>query len=147
MESLFQFPRKIVLYLSTKLGVIKPWTNIHPRRRFDLAIERLENLEDFQSWSCFPRKMVLYSSHKFGTLKTWTNIRWLIKFELVRLQNKLIGNFNKGEMFLRNLKVCINFPEKWLCLCRPNLPLQSFELIFNNSEYSILAFQRLQKNF
>ena len=36
-QGLPQFPRKMVLYLSTKLGIIEPWTNIESLRTFDIG--------------------------------------------------------------------------------------------------------------
>ena len=89
-----QFPGKMVLYLSTKFGIIKHWTNISWPRWFDLAFwqtskqvyrklqYRQKIFREFQGLSHFPRKMILYSLTKFVIRKTWTNIQWLRVFDL-----------------------------------------------------------------
>ena len=93
-QHLPRFPRKIVLYLSTKFGILKPWTIIPKLKRFDIRFwqtskqiyrklkYREKVLEEFQRLPRFPRKMVLYSSTKFGVLKPWTIISKLIIFDL-----------------------------------------------------------------
>ena len=81
----------MVLYLSTKFGILKPLTIISNLIRFDLGFcqawkqiyKKLEYsekvLEEFQRLPRFPRKIVLYSSTKFGILKPWTIIFKLIR--------------------------------------------------------------------
>ena len=71
---------------STKLGIIKIWTNIQLFRRFDLEFwqtlkqiyRRLQYkekvFEEFQALSHFLIKMFLYLSTKFGILKPWKPI-------------------------------------------------------------------------
>ena len=93
-QRLTRFPRKMVLYSSTKFGILKPWTIISNLIRFDLGFWQVSKpfyrklkyrekvLEEFQRLSRFPRKMVLYSSTKFGILKPWTIISNLIRFNL-----------------------------------------------------------------
>ena len=85
-QRFLRFPRKMVLYRSTKFGILKPWTNIPKLIRFDLGFWRtskqiyrkLEYREkifgEFQRLLHFPRKMVLYSSTKFEIWKPWNNI-------------------------------------------------------------------------
>ena len=84
----------MVLYSSTKFGILKPWAIISNLIRFDLGFwlaskpfyrklkYRDNNLEGFQCLPRFPKKMVLYSSTKFGILKPWTIISNLIRFDL-----------------------------------------------------------------
>ena len=79
-ERLLRFPRKMVLYSSTKFGILNPLTIVSNLIRFDLGFcqpskqidRKLEYsekvLEEFQRLLRFPRKMVLYSSTKFGIL-------------------------------------------------------------------------------
>ena len=86
LKVLSRFPRKMILYSSTRFGILKPWTNISWPRRFDLGIwqtskqinRKLQYREkvfgEFKALPRFPRKMVLYSSTKCGILKPWTNI-------------------------------------------------------------------------
>ena len=73
-QRLPRFPRKMVLYSSTKFGILKPWTIISNLIRFDLGFwqaskpfyrklkYREKVLEEFQRFRRFPRKMVLYLS-------------------------------------------------------------------------------------
>ena len=126
-EGLHQFFREVVLYLLTKLGIIKPWTNIKSLSRFDLGLWQTSKwifrklqyktivVEDSQSFYCFPRKMVCCSYNKFSILKPWTIIPWLKKFGF--------SNSNIWRKLLQSLKVCLDFPKKWFCICRPNLAL------------------------
>ena len=93
-QGLFPLPRKMFLYSSTKFGILKPWTNIPWRKRFDLGFSQIskqiyrklqymeKSFEEFQGLPRFPRKMILCSSIKFGTLKSSTNISWPRKFDL-----------------------------------------------------------------
>ena len=93
-QCLPRFPRKMVLYSSTKFGILKPWTIISNLIRFDLGFwqaskpiyrklkYREELLEEFQRFPRFPRKMVLYSSTNFRLLKPWAIISKLIRFDL-----------------------------------------------------------------
>ena len=57
------FPREMVLYRSTKFGIINLWNNIGWLRRFDWR-SKLQCRENafgkFQVFPCFSRKMVLY---------------------------------------------------------------------------------------
>ena len=102
-ENLPRFPRKMGLYLLTRLGIIKPWTNIQSLRRFDLGFRqtskqicrKLHNkekvFEEFHGFTRFPRKMVLYSLNKFGILKPWTNRKpffWKSKAKLKTFQKR-----------------------------------------------------------
>ena len=80
------FPWKIVLYSSTKFGVLKPWTNIPCPSRFNLGFWQTTKqiyrklqykekvFEELQGLSRFPRKTVLYLLTKFGILKHTANI-------------------------------------------------------------------------
>ena len=89
------FPRKMVLYSSTKFGILKLWTIIFKLIRFNLGFwetskqiyRRLKYkervLQEFQRLPRFPRKMVLESSRKGGILKLWTIISNLIRFDWV----------------------------------------------------------------
>ena len=94
-QCLPHFPREMVLYWSTKFGILKPWTNILSLLKFDSWIwqtskqihrklqYREKGFGEFWPWPSFPRKIVLYSSTKFGIPKTWTNILWPRRFDLV----------------------------------------------------------------
>ena len=78
-----QFFREVVLYLLTKLGIIKPWTNIKSLSRFDLGLWQTSKwifrklqyktivVEDSQSFYCFPRKWfaVLITNLAFWNLE------------------------------------------------------------------------------
>ena len=93
-QRLPRFPRKMVLYSSTKFGILKPWTIISNLIRFDLGFwqsskpfyrklkYREKVLEEFQRLLRFPRKMVLYSPTNFPILKPLAIISKLITLEL-----------------------------------------------------------------
>ena len=84
----------MVLYSSTKFGILKHLTIISNQIRFDLGFfqaskqiyRKLEYrekvLEEFQRLPRFSRKMVLYSSTKFGISKPLTIISNHIRFDL-----------------------------------------------------------------
>ena len=88
-----RFPRKIVLYLSSKVGILNPGTNIQSLRGIDLGF--LQSSEEiyrklqyrdkifgkFKALPDIPGKMVLHSSTKFDILKPWTNIPWPRRFD------------------------------------------------------------------
>ena len=107
-QRLPRFPRKMVLYSSTKFCILKPWTIISNLLRFDLGFwqaskpfyrklkYREKVLEEFQRLPRFPRKMVLYSSTKFGILKPLTIISNHIRFDL--------GFWQASKPFYRKLK-------------------------------------------
>ena len=140
------FPRKIVLYSSTNFGNLKLLTNIPWLRRFDLCfwqaskqifyweLQYRENVfGDFQGLPRFSRKMVLYLSTTFGNLKPLTNIPWLRRSDLCIWQapKQIYGELHIGKKLLELSKVCLAFPEKWFCICRPNLVLSSLKTILN----------------
>ena len=87
------FSRKMILYWSTKFGIVTPWTNNPWPRKFDWDFwqtskqiyRKLQYKEKafqvFHGLSGFPRKIDLYSSSKFRILKPWTNIQSLKIFE------------------------------------------------------------------
>ena len=107
-QSLAGFPRKMVLYSSTKLGILKTLTIVSNLFKFDLGFwqpskqiyRKLEysekDLEEFQRLLRFPRKIILYSSTKFGILMPWTSISNLISFDL--------GFWQASKPFYRKLK-------------------------------------------
>ena len=88
------FPRKTVLYSSTKFCFWNPWAIISNPIRFDLGVSQASKpfyrkfkyrekvLEEFQRLPRFPRKMVLYSSTNYRILKPWAIISNLIRFDL-----------------------------------------------------------------
>ena len=93
-QRLPRFPRKLVLYSSTKFGILKTWTIITNLKRFDLGFWQTSkqiymklkyeenNFEEFQRLPRSPKQMVLYLSTKFGILKPWAIISNLLKFDL-----------------------------------------------------------------
>ena len=107
-QRLPRFPRKMVLYSSTKFGILKPWAIISNLIRFDLGFwqaskpfyrkfkYREKVLEEFQRLPRFPGKMVLYSSTNFRILKPLTIISNLIRFDL--------GFWQSSKPFYRKLK-------------------------------------------
>ena len=89
-----RFPRKMVLYSSTKFCILNPWAIISNLIRFDLGFWQAlkpfyrklkykeKVLEEFQRLPRFPRKIVLYSSTNFRILKPWSIISNFIRFDL-----------------------------------------------------------------
>ena len=85
-QGLPRFRGKMVLYSSTKFGILKPWTNVLWPRRLNLGFwqtskqiyRKLQYSEkvfgEFQGLPRFSRKMVYYLSTKLGIIKPWTNI-------------------------------------------------------------------------
>ena len=120
----------MVLYLSTKFGILKPWTIISKLIRFDLGfwqtskqvyreLKYRENvLEEFLYLPHFPRKIVLYSSIKFGILKPWTIIFKFIRFDLgfwqtlkqvyrkIKCMKKVLEKLQRLPGFSRKIILC-----------------------------------------
>ena len=81
------------MYLSSKVGILNPGTNIQSLRGIDLGF--LQSSEEiyrklqyrdkifgkFKALPDIPGKMVLHSSTKFDILKPWTNIPWPRRFD------------------------------------------------------------------
>ena len=121
-QRLPRFSRKMVLYSSTKFGILKPLTSISNYIRCNLGscqaskeiYRKLEYnkkvLEEFLRLPLFPRKMVLYSSTKFGILKPWSIISNLIRFDL--------GFWQASKSIHRKLKYKENNLEEFQCLLR-----------------------------
>ena len=121
-QRLPRFPRKMVLYSSTKFDILKPWTIISNFIRFDLGFwqaskqiyrklkYREKVLEEFQRLPRFPRKMVLYSSTNFCILKPWAIISNLIRFDWVL--------WEISKPFYSNLKYTENTSEEFQRLSR-----------------------------
>ena len=117
----------MVLYSSTKLGILKPWTIIPNLKRFDLGFwqaskqiyRKLEHskkvLKEFQRLRRFPRKTVLYSSTKCGIWKPLTIISNHITFHLgfsqvskqtfrkLEYKEKILGEFQSLPRFTRKM--------------------------------------------
>ena len=117
-----RFPRKMVLYSSTKFSILKPWAIISNLIRFDLDFwyasklfysklkYREKVLEDFQRLPRFPRKILLYSSTSFCILRPWAIISNLIRF--------VVGLWQASKPFIRKLKYRENVLKKFQCLPR-----------------------------
>ena len=97
-------PRKIVLYSSTNLHILKPLAIISNLIRLDLGpwqvskpfYRKLKYREEFQPLAPFPKKMVLYWWSKFFILHRWAIISNLIRFDL--------GFWQASKQFYRKLK-------------------------------------------
>ena len=93
-QQLSLFPKKLVLYYSTKFGILKSWAIISKLVKFYLGLwqsskevyRKLKYRENvskkFQYFPRFTIKMVLYSSTKFAILKPRNIISKLIRFNL-----------------------------------------------------------------
>ena len=137
-QRLPRFPRKMVLYSSTKFGILKPWTIISNHIRFDLGFcqaskqiyRKLEYsekvLEEFQRFLRFPRKMVFYSSTNFGILKPWTSISNLIRFDW--------GFWQPSKPFYRKFKYGENDLEEYQGLPRVSRKM----VLYSSTKFGIL---------
>ena len=137
-QRLSRFPRKMVLYSSTKFGILKPWTIISNLIRFDLGFwqaskqfyrklkYREKVLEEFQRLPRFPRKMVLYSSTNFRILKPWAFISNFIRFD--------IGFWQASKPFYRKLKWRGNVLEEFERL--PHFPRKM--VLYSSTNFCIL---------
>ena len=98
--------------------------------------------------------MVWHWFTKFGILKPWTNIVSITRFGLgfwqtSNIKRKLIKNIKsniKRKLFC-SFEFCLSFPEKFFYIRRANLTLQTPKPIFNHTENSIEAFDRVQDKF
>ena len=107
----------MVLYSSTKFGILKPLTIISNHVRFHLGFfqalkqiyrklkYRENNLGEFQCLPRFPRKMILYSSFNFHILKPLAIISNLIRFDW--------GFWQASKPFYRKLKYMENVLEEF----------------------------------
>ena len=125
-QRLTRFPRKMVLYSSTKFGILKPWTIISNLIRFDLGFwqaskpfyrklkYREKVLEEFQRLPRFPRKMVLYSSTNLPILNTWAIISNLVRLDLGFWQasKPLYSKLKYKEKVLEEFQRFSRFPRK-----------------------------------
>ena len=127
-QRLAGFPRKMVLYSSTKFGILNPLTIVSNLIRFDLGFcqpskqidRKLEYsekvLEEFQRLLRFPRKMVLYSSTNFRILKPWVIISNLIRFDLGFWQSskQIYRKLEYSEKILEEFQRLPCFPRKMI---------------------------------
>ena len=125
-QGLSRCPRKMVLYSSTKFGIIKPWTNIPWLWRFDWSFQqtskqlyrKLQYRENvFRKFQCLPRffrKMFLYWLNKFGIKKPWTNIPWLRIFHLGFWQSskEIYTQLQYRKKFFGEFQGLLHFPRK-----------------------------------
>ena len=93
-QRLPRFPRKLVLYSSTNICILKPLAIILNLKRFDFGFwqaskpfyrklkYREKVLEEIQRLRRFARKIVLYSWSNFCILKPWAIISNLKRFHL-----------------------------------------------------------------
>ena len=156
-QHLPRFPRKMVLYSSTKFCILKPLTIISNLIRFDLGFwqsskpfyrklkYREKVLEEFQRLPRFPRKMILYSSTNFHILKPWAIISNLIRFDWGFWQaskpfyRKLIYREKVFEEFQRFR--C--FPRKMVLYLSTNLCiLKAWAIICNLIMFDLGFWQR-----
>ena len=133
-QGLCYFPRKMILYSSTKFSILKPLTNFQSLGRFDLGLlqtskeiyTKLQRTEkvfgEFQALPLFPRKIVLYWSTKFGILKTWTNNAWLKRFDLGFWQTskQIYRKLQYKDKVFGEFQVLPRYSKKAVCIRRPN---------------------------
>ena len=137
----------MVLYSSTKFGILKPWTFFFSLIRFDLGFwqaskqiyRKLEYskkvLEEFQRLLGFPRKMLLYSSTNFCILKPRAIISNLIRFDL--------GFWQASKPFYRKLKYREKVLEEFQRL--PRFPRKM--VLYSSTKFGILKPWTIISNF
>ena len=106
-----RFPRKMVVYSSTKFGIRKPWKKLVSLRRLNLGFWQTSKqiygelqfrekfFGEFEALPRFRTKMILNSSSKFGILKPEKILhgpQHSIE-AFYRLQNNFMGNSNIGR--------------------------------------------------
>ena len=160
-QRLSRFPRKMVLYSSTKFGILKPWTIISNLIRFDLGFwqaskqiyrklkYREKVLEEFQRLPRFPRKMVLYSSTNFCILKPWAIISNLIRFHLGFWQGSkpFCRKFIYREKVLEEFQRLPRFPRKIVLYLSSNFCILKHSAIISNLIIFDLDFWQASKPF
>ena len=116
----------MIFSLSTKFGIIKPWTNIQSLTRIKLGLwqaskqiyKKLQYKEkvlgEFQALPRFPRKMILYSWTKFGILKHWTNIPSLRRFDwgFWQTSKQICRKLQYKEKVFKHFQGLSRFPRK-----------------------------------
>ena len=137
----------MVLYSSTKFGILKPWTIISNLIRFDLGFwqaskpfyrklkYRENDLEEFQRLPRFPRKMVLYWSTNFRILKPWAIISNIIRLDL--------AFWRASKRFYRKLKNRENVLEEFQHLSR----FATKVVLYSSSNFCILKPWAIISNF
>ena len=126
LQGLSRFPRKMVLYLLTKFGILKYTANILRPRIINLGFwqtskqiyrklqYRKKVFGEFQDLPGFTRKMIFYSSTKFGILKPWTNIPSPRRFDLGFWQTskQIYRQLQYKEKVLEEFEGSSGFPRK-----------------------------------
>ena len=126
LQGLSRFPRKMVLYLLTKFGILKYTANILRPRIINLGFwqtskqiyrklqYRKKVFGEFQDLPGFTRKMIFYSSTKFGILKPWTNIPSPRRFDLGFWQTskQIYRQLQYKEKVLKEFEGSSGFPRK-----------------------------------
>ena len=126
LQGLSRFPRKMVLYLLTKFGILKYTANILRPRIINLGFwqtskqiyrklqYRKKVFGEFQDLPGFTRKMIFYSSTKFGILKPWTNIPSPRRFDLGFWQTskQIYRQLQYKEKVLEEFEGLSGFPRK-----------------------------------
>ena len=155
------FSRKMVLYLSTKFGILKPSTIISNLIRSVLGFwqswkqidrklkSREQVLEEFQRLPGFPRNVVLYSSTNFRILKPSTIISNLIRFDLGFWQasKQIYRKFKYREKVLGEFQHLLRFPRKMVLYSSTNFCILSPGAIISNCRIFDWGFWQASKPF
>ena len=151
-QCLPRFSRKMVLYLSTKFGILKPSTIISNLIRFVLGFweaskpfyrklkYRESDLEQFQRLSRSPRKIVLYPSTKFGILKSLTIFSNHIRLDLgfCQASKQIYRKLKYRENVLQEFHRLPRFPrEMVLYLSTKFSILKPLTIIWNHIRYQM----------
>ena len=144
----------MVLYSSTKFGILKPWTNILWPRNFNFGFwqtskqiyrklyYRKKVFGEFQALRHSLRKMVLYSSTKFDILKPWTNIKSLRRFDLGLWQTlkQIYRKLHNREKLFEEFQGFLAFPGKMVLYLLTKLSIRRLSI-------NILWLRRFNSGF
>ena len=126
------FSRKMVLYSSTKFGIIKLWTNIPWIRSFDLVFSQNQKqiywklqyreyvFEKFQGFSRFSRTNCFVFVNQI--LHFWAlyqcSVAWKLDIGFWQNSEREYRKFQYGQKFLEKIrfKVSVFLPEKGFCI-------------------------------
>ena len=137
MERKYSQSFKAISAFSEKCDIINTWTNILWLRRFDLCFiqtskgiyRKLQYTEKvfgkFQRLPRFTKKMVLYSSSKFCNSESFINsqLHKNSDWDFCQISEQVYRISDMKRKFSQSFKASTFFPEKWFCICWPNLAL------------------------
>ena len=160
-QRLSHFPRKMVLYSSTKFCISQPWPIVSNLIRFSLGFwqaskpfyrklkYRKKVLEEFQRLPRFDRKIVLYSSTNFRILTIWLIISNLRRFDwgFWQTSRSFYRKLKYRERVLEEFQRLPRFPRKMVLYSSTNFCILKPWAIISNLIRFDLVFWQASKPF